>query len=98
MLRDQNRPIRGDDEDVWVDSQVFPIAAANVEPNGTAGKLLEEALNNGPRLLILSAFADDGHLQAKALPCTVWMRNEKQSVRRHHEHAFLRTSRDFDPD
>ncbi len=55
-----DRPIRGDNEDVGVDSQVFPVSAANVQANGSGRNLLEESLDNWPRLAIPSASSAGG--------------------------------------
>lgn len=43
-------PIRSEDEDVRIDSQVLAVTAANVQPNGSGRQLLKETLDDGPWL------------------------------------------------
>lgn len=47
-------PVRRDDEDMRVYGQVFAVAAADVEPNGSSGEALEETLYDRPGLRVVN--------------------------------------------
>jgi len=43
-------PIRSNYKDILVDGEVFAIAAAHIDTDGTGLQVLEESLHNGPWL------------------------------------------------